>query len=377
MWSLNVPHVFANIGSNIKTMDPNSPLEGEVSMKKLIDLQRKVVPEVLVNMEKRYAILKEISLNSPIGRRMLATKLKLSERVVRTEVEFLKEQNLINIDASGMFMTKEGTDVLENLSSFISEIKGITKLEEILTKRLGIKKIIIIPSSIDECPQCRADMAKIAGKYFFSIIKEHKMVGITGGTTMHSFADNLHQTKTEMPLTIVPARGGLGEQVEIQANNIAAMVSKKLNGNYLLLHVPDNIDKDIIDSISSIPQVKSTLDAIDEIDILIFGIGNAADMAKRRRSSEEECVVINERGAVSEAFGHYFNIEGEIVYETSTVGIKLEKYKNLKDIIGIAGGKKKAEAILSIARINNNLVLVTDESAANYLMEITGGFDNI
>lgn len=58
------------------------------------------------------------------------------------------------------------------------------------------------------------------------------------------------------------------------------------------------------------------------------------------------------------------------------MGIKLDKYKALNDIIGIAGGKKKAEAILSIARINRNLVLITDESAANYLMEITGGFDD-
>ena len=115
---------------------------------------------------------------------------------------------------------------------------------------------------------------------------------------------------------------------------------------------------------------------IDEIDLLVFGIGNASDMAKRRKSSDKECMVIKERGAVSEAFGHYFNIDGEIVYETSTVGIKLDKYKALNDIIGIAGGKKKAEAILSIARINRNLVLITDESAANYLMEITGGFDD-
>lgn len=53
--------------------------------------------------------------------------------------------------------------MLENLSSFISEIKGITKLEDILTKRLGIKKIVVIYSSIDECiPTCSIDMAKAA-----------------------------------------------------------------------------------------------------------------------------------------------------------------------------------------------------------------------
>lgn len=342
-------------------------------MKKLVDIQRKIVPEILETMEKRYFLLKEISMSGPVGRRTLSSKMGLSERVVRTEVDFLKSEGLINVETSGMIITYEGNEVLENLMDFISEIKGISKLEDSITKKLGIKKTIIIPTQVQLESDAVNDMAKAAGKYFISKIKDHKVVGITGGTTMYSFASCLPQSKKQSEITIVPARGGLGEEVEIQANNIAAMISKKINGNYSLLHVPDNIDKNIIESIASLPQVKSTIEAIENIDILVFGIGNAEDMAKRRKTSSEEFELIKKKGAVSEAFGHYFNIEGEQVHETSTIGIKLSKYKELKDIVGIAGGKRKAEAILSIARINRNLVLVTDESAAQQLLILTGG----
>lgn len=342
-------------------------------MKKLIELQRKIVPEILEIMEKRYFILKEISANFPIGRRALSYKVGLSERVVRTEIDFLKAQNLIVIDASGMMLTDNGNDLLEKLSSFISEIKGITKLEEQLTKCLNIKNVIIVPSEEDD--SSGAEMAKAAGKVFLSSLSGQRIIGVTGGTTMQSFASNLPVKKEKSDLIIVPARGGLGEDVEIQANNIAALISKKLNSTYVMLHVPDNIQKGIINSIKSIPDVKSAMQVIDDIDMLVFGIGKADEMARRRKSSKEEIDFILDSGAVSEAFGYYFNIEGDIVYETSTIGISLEKYKALHDIIGIAGGKKKAKAILSIAKINPNLVLVTDESAARYIMDITGGFD--
>ena len=54
-------------------------------MKNLLEIQQKLIPEVVEIMTKRYLVLREISLNGPIGRRALATKLQNSERVVRTE----------------------------------------------------------------------------------------------------------------------------------------------------------------------------------------------------------------------------------------------------------------------------------------------------
>ena len=64
-------------------------------MEKMIQLQRKIAPELVEQIEDRYNILKHIQHAQPIGRRALSALLKLSERVVRSDVEFLKDAGLI------------------------------------------------------------------------------------------------------------------------------------------------------------------------------------------------------------------------------------------------------------------------------------------
>ena len=73
---------------------------------------------------------------------------------------------------------------------------------------------------------------------------------------------------------------------------------------------------------------------------------------------------------MAESFGYYFNKDGEIVYEISTIGIDLQIFKNLNHIIAVAGGVEKAEAIIAISKLNPNLVLVTDEQTAKKIQEV-------
>ena len=87
-------------------------------MQEILDLQRKIVPELVEVLEKRYNVLRTIYYNQPIGRRMLASELNLGERVVRNEIDLLKSQNLIEINTPGMTVTKDGQHVLEGLKDF-------------------------------------------------------------------------------------------------------------------------------------------------------------------------------------------------------------------------------------------------------------------
>ena len=105
-------------------------------MQEILSLQKKIVPELVEILEKRYIILRTIFLNQPIGRRVLANELSLSERVVRTEVSFLKGQGLIEINTSGMNVTKSGEEIVDKLSMFIHELRGLSDIEN------GIKKLL-------------------------------------------------------------------------------------------------------------------------------------------------------------------------------------------------------------------------------------------
>lgn len=337
-------------------------------MKTLLDIQRKIAPEALLILEKRYSILKEIHLSKTVGRRLLAQKMNLSERIIRSEVDFLKEEGLLSIHSSGMEITPLGEEILEAMGEYITEIRGLSVLQDLLQQKLGIKKVIVAPTSLEWNKDALKVLGREAAKYFLQSVQPDAVVGLTGGYTMDAFSEQMPK-KDFSAMYIVPARGGVGETMEIQSNAIVAKLASKLGANYKLLQIPDSMDKDMMGYIYRNPQIKSTYEYIERLDYLVFGIGNAKDMSIRRNIPSLQWEELKSRGAVSESFGYYFNVDGEIVFETGTVGIKLEQYKTMEHIIGIAGGKNKAEAILSISKINSNLVLVTDESAAYSILD--------
>ena len=103
-------------------------------------------------MQKRFEILQYIRLTEPIGRRSLAASLGLTERVLRSEVQFLKEQNLIDIKTNGMTMTEEGYSLLSILEDTMKDVLGLTLLEKTLKERLNLKDAIIVSGDSDQSP---------------------------------------------------------------------------------------------------------------------------------------------------------------------------------------------------------------------------------
>ncbi len=332
----------------------------------IIELEKKIVPEILEIMERRYDILRAIYYNQPVGRRTLANDLKMGERAIRTEVNILKDQELLIIEPMGMYITETGEQILEeeNLKDIIHRLKGLSELEKRLEKILNIKKVLIVPGNSDENKLVLKDIGKTAAFYLRNIINDNNIIGITGGSTMAQVAEEMPKGKLKNNILVIPARGGLGKDVETQANSIAAKLAKKLRGNYRLLHAPDNIEKETLDVLLKIGEVKETLEFIKKIDILIFGMGRADVMAKRRELSKNTIDEMMGKGAVSEAFGHYFDMKGNQVLESTTVGISMEDFENTDHVIGVAGGEQKAEAIYSIATLRKDMTLVIDEGAA-------------
>ncbi len=336
----------------------------------LIEIERKIVPEILDMLELRYQILRNVYYNQPIGRRGIANKLNIGERTVRTEVNILKKQGLIDIGTTGMYITEDGKTVIDNLEGVIRELKGITELEKRLRSILNIKNIIIVPGDCDNNELVLKDLAKAASSYLSKVVKDEYIIGVTGGSTIAKVADEMPQGKIADDILVIPARGGLGRDVETQSNTIAAKLAKKLEGSYRLLHVPDSIDKKTLEAMLELKEVTEVIQLFDKMNVLLFGIGRADVMAMRRSLSQDQIDIILNRGAVGEAFGHYFDIKGNEVWKSLSVGIDLDVFKKVNTVIGVAGGEKKAKAIMSIASLREDMTLVMDEAAANRIIKI-------
>lgn len=308
-------------------------------MKDLIELQRKIAPEIIDIIEKRYSILRNIYYNQPIGRRALANNLSLGERVIRTEVSILKEHGLLDIETNGMNVTEEGRLVIEDLKDYIHGLKGLNSLEKKIKDMLNINRVYIVPGDSSGDILTFRDMGKTASTVIKQVVNDGDIIGITGGTTMAQLAEEMSIEKTKRNVTVIPARGGLGKDLETQSNNIAAKIAKKLGGSYRLLQVPDNVGAEALKALMTVHEVKEVLEIIKNMNVLVFGIGRADVMARRRDLQQDKINKINSEGAVAEAFGHYFNTNGDIVLETSTIGLSLEDFKNINTVIGVADRK--------------------------------------
>ncbi len=136
------------------------------------------------------------------------------------------------------------------------------------------------------------------------------------------------------------------------------------------MYVPDNVSETTYNTLLLEPSVINTLDKIKQANVILHGIGDALKMAHRRQSPEKVIEQLQHHQAVGEAFGYYFDTQGQIVHKVKTIGLQLEDLESKDFIFAVAGGKSKGEAIKAYLTIApKNTVLITDEAAAKIILE--------
>lgn len=317
-------------------------------------------------MYRRFSILTTISKHQPVGRRSLSKYIDLTERVLRSETDILKKQELIKVKPTGMEITEAGETTIRQLNSYFNIYSDDHHLAQVIKEQYNIKEVYVIPGDSDADKTVKIELSRQAGQLVEDVLYEHAIVSVTGGSTMAYVSEAMH--KQPYNVLFVPARGGLGENVVYQANTIAASMAQQTNGDYTTLYVPDNVSETTYNTLMLEPSVIHSLEKIKESNITIHGIGDALKMARRRQSPSEVIEKLQHHNASGEAFGYYFDDQGDIVHKVKTIGLQLEDLESKKFIFAVAGGKSKGEAIkayLSIAP--NNTVLITDEASARVI----------
>ena len=94
-----------------------------------ITLMRKLAPDLTEEMTRRALILERISVLQPVGRRQLAARLNLPEREIRNTAVLLKDLGYLELDASGMTLSRKAEEVLDSAREFSKAMNGLTETE--------------------------------------------------------------------------------------------------------------------------------------------------------------------------------------------------------------------------------------------------------
>lgn len=337
-------------------------------MNKLFAAIERFAPEVMELMTTRYQILRQILHNQPIGRRQLGKNMQCPERTVRTEVDILKARGALQTTPAGIYLTAFGEELLRDIDEYVPWLFNIQTLSEKLKDRYALDEVIIVPGDSYLSELSKKDLGWAGAEFLRKKLYPSCILAVTGGTTLAGVADSMREGVNTGHVCVVPARGGLGENVELQAGNIAAKIARKIGGQYRLLHIPDNVEESTAAALKKDIHISEVVKTIKSANILVHGIGPAMEMANRRGLSTAELDYLQEHGAVGEALRYYYSRLGTIIFELPGIGLERDDIKNIDLVVAVAGGSNKAQAIKAVLQNGQENVLITDEGAAQQII---------
>lgn len=340
-------------------------------MDKTFSIIERLAPDAMEIIETRYQLLRQVMHRQPVGRRQLCRELGYTERLVRNEMDILKNQGALQIGPGGITLTAYGKDLLTAIDDLVPALYHTQTLAKKIKQLFKLQQVVVVPGDSQQDPLVKKDLGRAAARYLEKLLFPACTVAVTGGTTLAEMADAMGEAHLEDAL-IVPARGGLGEEMELQAGTIAAKIAKSMGAQYRLLHIPDNLEENTAAILRKDSHIQEVVNKIKASDILLHGVGTAMEMASRRGLTQQEIDFIFQHQAVGEALRYYFNKSGNIVYETRGIGLELQDLQNIPAVIALAGGTHKAQAIKALLRNGLHSALITDEGAAREIINGNG-----
>jgi deoxyribonucleoside regulator len=253
---------------------------------------------------------------------------------------------------------------------FSSEYLLAQKLKE----RYRLEEAVVIDANGLNNKEAFAALAKAISVVFTSRVANGNLIGVSAGYTVAACSQytNIYNCSNLRFVPLIAGESFEGE--EWYANRNCSRFAKRFDGKYLLLNTPLIIREDKVRrQIAANLAVKPVLDCYHQLDVMLLGIGQTIleSTLGRCAMSKEEIIWANEHGAKAIIGASFIDAGGnEILHNQSDIfmGIKAHQIKNCKNVVAVAMGANKIEAILATLKGEYANVLCTDLEVAKELV---------
>ncbi len=256
-------------------------------------------------------------------------------------------------------------------------------MEKQLETLYGFKDVLIVESSVlDTRTEAAAYLFGKASDYLYSYFKDGDQVGVAMGRTLSNVADTTATYEKIPNLLFVPMEGGISQSTmdgsDVQGNEIARKFADKFGGTYTQFLSPAVFsDSRILEYFMKEKAVNYILDEFKKINVVVLGIGipDKADHTLLRAGyvSSRELRKIVDMGAVGDMCLQFYDQDGNAekfgFFNDRVAAMRLDRIREVPTKIGIAGGEKKADAVVGAVRGGYINILITDTELAGKLLE--------
>ncbi|MBD1559726.1 sugar-binding transcriptional regulator [Vibrio sp. S9_S30] len=246
------------------------------------------------------------------------------------------------------------------------------KIEQRLVERFGVKRALIALDQPTEELQ-RLQVAGLVSNYLNNTLKNGTVITVGQGRNVSAVAHHVgvispRDCKFVCGIGGIHPRGG-----KFNADHICRQLAKKYGGSSETLYAPAYAEtKAQKMAFMENSTVKQTLDLARKADVALVGIGDMSEnsyMVDLGWFTAEEVVQARlHQGVVGDFAGYdFFDVQGNsaiTVMSDRVIGLNLEEFRPISDVIAIAAENSKPLALLGALRTGVVDVIATTVSTA-------------
>lgn len=245
-------------------------------------------------------------------------------------------------------------------------------LSERLRGAYGLREAIVVAADSTE-DGMRRQLGRLAAGYLAEVTEEGDVVGLACSRTLHAMTLAL----TELPqITVVQLTGVHPGGVEENSVELVRRVASLASGPAYPIYAPLVVsDASTARALREQPQVAQAVKRYRDLTRAVVAIGSWDPAMSLVRDSlpASEGERLRRRGVRAEVCARLLDDAGNPVSDLAdrVIAISVEQLRQVPEVIAVAGGAQKSEAIRAALRGGFITSLVTDASAAQALLPET------
>ena len=257
-------------------------------------------------------------------------------------------------------------------------------LERELVEKHDLQQAVVLVGDGRTQTEILRGLGILAARWVDPGLTEGSILGISWGTAVHSTVQALRPSR-RIPLTVVQMIGavGLGDPL-IDGPDLARFLANAYGGEYRYLHAPLIVESQRVqEAFHQEAMIQDTLELARRADIALVGIGSLSphqsSLKRAGYLDKVDLANLRSQGAVGDICARYYDPGGQVLdieLNRRIVGIELEELRGIDRVIAVAGGGLKAEAIRGALLGKYVDVLVTDDLAAQKVLELDLNSEN-
>lgn len=244
-----------------------------------------------------------------------------------------------------------------------------------LKEKFGLREALVPPVLDDDAQEqsrVNARLGRGGAQYLQSHLKAGDVLAMGWGDSVQQTMSAVHPDAIARVSTVT-LTGGVGAYI----NTLRRVRGDRENGLFdAVLPTPlVASSEELARALLAEQAVQEVLEVSRKADHAVVGIGAVepqATLAKLGYASPEELRDFAEVGAVGDILGVFYDANGQVVdlpIHRRRIGIDLDDLRAIPNVVGVAGGMTKLEAIRGALRAGLLDVLVTTESVARALVD--------